>query len=259
MQLQSEVAGRCSQALQCGLDIGIGRVDENGNDVRGGDQLVQQLQSLRSELHIRSNHAREITSRSAEGGDETKLDRVAAGIEHDWNRSGCCPCREHRSSVRRDNDGHPTTNQFGRHPWQPIISAIRPAVFDRHVSALDIARLLQALTECIQHGPVSVERCPVQKPYHRHRRLLRACRERPRCCRAAEQRDELAPLHSITSSAMASSPGGKLRPNALAVLRLITKSNLIDCMTGKSTGFSPLRTRPVYTPAWRYASLRLVP
>ena len=52
---------------------------------------------------------------------------------------------------------------------------------------------------------------------------------------------------------MASSPGGKLRPNALAVLRLITNSNLIDCMTGRSAGFSPLRIRPVYTPAWRYA------
>src|SRR5215831_15067414 len=65
--------------------------------------------------------------------------------------------------------------------------------------------------------------------------------------------------HSITSSAMASSPGGKLRPNALAVLRLITSSNLVDCMTGRSAGFSPLRIRPVYTPAWRYASVMLVP
>src|SRR5712672_2752282 len=84
--------------------------------------------------------------------------------------------------------------------------------------------------------------------------------ERPRGNRAAEQRDELAAAaHSITSSTMASSPGGKLRPNALAVLRLITNSNLLDCMTGRSMGFSPLRIRPVYTPAWRYASLRLVP
>ena len=58
---------------------------------------------------------------------------------------------------------------------------------------------------------------------------------------------------------LASSPGGKLRPNALAVLRLITNSNLIDCMTGRSAGFSPLRIRPVYTPAWRYASVMLVP
>src|SRR5262249_41246958 len=63
--------------------------------------------------------------------------------------------------------------------------------------------------------------------------------------------------YSITSSAMASSPGERLRLNALAVLRLITNSNLLDCMTGRSAGFSPLRIRPVYTPAWRYASLGL--
>src|SRR5262245_48076595 len=74
--------------------------------------------------------------------------------------------------------------------------------------------------------------------------LLRVCGERPRRC-AAKECDEVAPSHSITSSAMASSPGGKLRPNALAVLRLITNSNLVDCTTGRSAGFSPLRTRPV--------------
>src|SRR5262245_14677048 len=51
-------------------------------------------------------------------------------------------------------------------------------------------------------------------------RLLRARRERPRR-RAAEKRDELAPLHSITSSAMASTPGGIVRPSELATLRLI--------------------------------------
>src|SRR5215510_2291019 len=38
--------------------------------------------------------------------------------------------------------------------------------------------------------------------------LLRARRERPRGRRTAEQRDELAPPHSITSSARASSVGG---------------------------------------------------
>jgi hypothetical protein len=30
----------------------------------------------------------------------------------------------------------------------------------------------------------------------------------------------------------------------LAVLRLITKSNFVDCWTGKSAAFSPLRMRP---------------
>ena len=82
-----------------------------------------------------------------------------------------------------------------------------------------------------------------EEPDHRHRRLLRARRERPRGRRAAEQRDELAPLHSITSSARASSVGGTSRPSALAVLRLITSSYLVGACTGRSAGFSPLRMR----------------
>src|SRR5262245_45259221 len=72
--------------------------------------------------------------------------------------------------------------------------------------------------------------------------LLRPRRERPRR-RAAEQSDELAASHSITSSARASSDGGTSRPRAFAVLRLITSSYLVGACTGRSAGFSPLRMR----------------
>ena len=65
----------------------IGRVDEKRNDVRGGDQFVQQLQSLRGELHVQGNHAREIASRSAEAGDQTKLDRVCRRYQEMIGRS----------------------------------------------------------------------------------------------------------------------------------------------------------------------------
>src|SRR5262249_34733059 len=81
-------------------------------------------------------------------------------------------------------------------------------------------------------------------PDQRQRRVLRARRQRQRSRCAAEQRDELAPLHSITSSAMASSLSGIWRPSALAVLRLITSSNLVGCSTGNSAGFAPLRILP---------------
>src|SRR5262245_22326165 len=73
--------------------------------------------------------------------------------------------------------------------------------------------------------------------------LLRARRERPRGRRAAKQRDELAALHSISSSARASSVGGTSRPSARAVFRLITVSYLVGCCTGRSAGFAPLRMR----------------
>src|SRR5262249_34638258 len=49
---------------------------------------------------------------------------------------------------------------------------------------------------------------------------------------------------AMPSSAMASSFGGISRPSALAVLMLMTKSNLGGCAKGKSLGLVPLRIRP---------------
>src|SRR5215831_15249779 len=76
--------------------------------------------------------------------------------------------------------------------------------------------------------------------------LLSARRERP-CSRAADQRDERAALHSITSSARSRSDSGIFSLSALAVVRLIIRSNLVGCSTGRSAAFAPRRilsTRP---------------
>ena len=64
-------------------------------------------------------------------------------------------------------------------------------------------------------------------------------RERPRS-RTAEQGDELAPSHSITSSARRRKDSGIFSPIALAVVRLMTSSNLVGCKTGRSAGFFAL-------------------
>src|SRR4029450_1043760 len=48
-------------------------------------------------------------------------------------------------------------------------------------------------------------------------------------------------LYSMTWSARPSTDGGIVRPRTLAVLRLITSSNLVGCSTGRSAGFAPLR------------------
>jgi hypothetical protein len=42
----------------------------------------------------------------------------------------------------------------------------------------------------------------------------------------------------MTSSTVANSVSGMVRPRALAVLRLMTSSNLVGCATGRSVGFS---------------------
>ena len=66
----------------------------------------------------------------------------------------------------------------------------------------------------------------------------------PRADSSRLAKTTIAIRHSITTSATATSVGGRVRPSALAVLRLMTSSIFVDCCTGKSAGFSPLRIRP---------------
>src|SRR6516225_9148624 len=121
--------------------------------------------------------------------------------------------------------------------------ALGPAVIDNYISTFDIAVLAQALTEGGRHGRILPRRRVIEKPNHRHRLLLRPRRERPRCSRASEKRDELAPPHhSITLSARSRSGGGIARPIAFAVCRLTASSNLVGCSIGKSAGWAPRST-----------------
>ena len=119
-----------------------------------------------------------------------------------------------------------------------MIKSLAPILFPSHVSPPARPHPLRRLrAHCYR-------RRWVKKTHYRCRLLLRARRKRPCRRRTAESRDELPPSHhSITSSARASSVGGTSRPSALAVLRLITNSNLVGACTGRSAGFSPLRMR----------------
>src|SRR5262245_48523633 len=112
-------------------------------------------------------------------------------------------------------------------------------MFDCDIAAFDITGFLQALTDSAEPSIILVG--AAEQADQRHCRLP-ARRERPRRS-AAKQRDELAPNHSIISSARASSVGGTSRPSALAVFRLIVRSNFTGACTGRSAGFSPLSMR----------------
>src|SRR5262245_57763154 len=104
--------------------------------------------------------------------------------------------------------------------------------------AVDVAGLFQA---CHQ-GILELGGAAAEHPEERHRLLLRPRRQWPRCCRAADQPNEVAPSHhSITSSARARSVGGTSMPSAFAATRLITSSNLVGCSTGRSAGLAPRR------------------
>src|SRR5262245_33193914 len=120
------------------------------------------------------------------------------------------------------------------------------AIFDPHVAAIGPAQLLKPLPECPVTGVAvrivggGAAREHADSPHALA--LLRPRRQRPRH-RAADQRDEGPPPHSITSSARASMSGGTSRPSVFAVLRLITNSYLPGACTGMSPGLAPLRIR----------------
>src|SRR5262245_10105550 len=124
--------------------------------------------------------------------------------------------------------------------------ACTPAVIDPQVAPDFPAQLLRLLQKGaksrLSFGIVCGQR-------HQHANtshplgLLRPRRERPRRRCATKQRYELAPSdHSITSSARASNVGGTSRPSTFAVVKLMSRSNLVGCSTGMSPGFAPRRT-----------------
>src|SRR5262249_61687259 len=102
-------------------------------------------------------------------------------------------------------------------------------------------RLRERRAVRLPHAIVFVARHEHTDPPHAVA-LLRPRHERQRR-RAAEQPDELTPLHSITSVARSRIDGGTARPSALAVLRFRTISYFTGNCTGRSPGFAPRRIR----------------
>ena len=132
-------------------------------------------------------------------------------------------------------------DEIGHERGNPIQLSLGVAILYGHILAFGKACLPQPFVKRRDLRPQNRGRASEQQPYYRHRRLLRVCRERPHGSRAAEQRDEVASLHSITSSAATSRPGGTVRPSAFAVVRLITNSILVGNSTGRSPGLVPFK------------------
>jgi hypothetical protein len=65
-------------------------------------------------------------------------------------------------------------------------------------------------------------------------------------CRAWRQRS--------TSSAWKRSVGGRVRPKAWAVVRVLTSSKVMGCSTGRSAGWAPFRILATETAARRFMS-----
>src|SRR5215470_1072797 len=115
---------------------------------------------------------------------------------------------------RKDN-GDLTANQVVGQDTQSIRAILRPAIFDGQVPALRVAGAGQTVMNRRNKIARQIERSHVKITDHRYLWTLRPRHGRP-SYRAAEPRNELPPLHSITSSASVSSDGGTVRPSILA-------------------------------------------
>src|SRR5262245_6281779 len=114
-------------------------------------------------------------------------------------------------------------------------------MFDRDILAYRITDFAQPVAKGGFVVRIPAGCVGVQITDHRHPRLLRPRRERPRR-RAAKQRDELAPPHSITSSARTRIAVGNTIPKLFAALRLMISSNFVGNSAGSSAGLAPRST-----------------
>src|SRR5262249_46509610 len=135
-------------------------------------------------------------------------------------------CRSHGRRNDNDNVGLQCHKLFGK-GLHCVDRTAGPPFFDPNFAAFCPSQCLQSLDERGTIPKPFGSTCSFRPQNGNQRqtcRLLRPRRERPRR-RTAEQRDEVATLHSITSSAVICMIVGTVRPSALAVLRLITSSN----------------------------------
>src|SRR5262249_41556425 len=101
-----------------------------------------------------------------------------------------------RRSAGREDHVNLAPDELGGQCRQPIIVALRPAIFDRQILSLDIVGFTQSLAECCQNRFIWSRQGAAEKAHHWHRLLLRARRQRPSRYRAADQGDDLAAQHA---------------------------------------------------------------
>src|SRR5262249_32660113 len=200
---------------------------------------------FRAENIFLGGKAGNIPARPRQALNIASADRIRDLSKHDGHRAGGLLQRRYGRGAGRQDDVRRERDQFRRVSTDAVGIARAPAIIDPYVTPDYPAQFLQPLQECSEPGhSFRIVRGQVHEHTDAPRTLalLRACRERPRCCRAAEKRDEVAAAHySITSSTLASSCGGTSRPSALAVCRLMTNSNFVDCSTGRAAGLGALR------------------
>src|SRR5262245_5088215 len=252
-----ELGGR---HLNLGRFLHRARKSNIGHDRQTGtlrEKLAQNFEPLADKIGRLGREAGDVVAWSGKARDETTPNRVRVDGKDDRNNR-CGLLERWNSSAKCSYDVDFQSDELSRNLCVSLHAVFRPAMLDCDGSALDPAELAKPFQKRGVPRALRPTRSRAEIP-DRRQLLLRSRRYRPHR-RAAEQRDDLAPPHhSSTSSARASSSGEMVMPSAFAVVRLITRSNLVGCSTGMVPGFVPRRILSRKSPARRYMSTKLGP
>src|SRR5262249_33806515 len=237
---KSERASCCPDLITLVCSGRIFGIEHDHQATRTRNKLAQKLEAFSSEISRLNGQASHVATRAGQACNKSGANRVRRYCKDDRDRGRRLLGSGNRATCRQD-DIHLQANKLGRQVGEAPAVPLGPTIFEGERASITPAEFIQTLGK---HGKVRLPRGRRRHAQYADRRpILRARRERPRRCHAAEQRDEIAAVHSITSSARASSLSGTERPNALAVATLMTNSNFSICSTGKSAGVVPLRIR----------------
>src|SRR5262249_38596168 len=165
-----------------------------------------------------------------------------------------------RKRAGSDNGVDVETNQLVRQARESLEPSIGVSKLDTDVLALDVTEIPKPLLEGLVDR-VGARIGARQYPDPRYlRRLLRLRGERRGEETASKGPEERTPVdHWITSSARSRRDWGMVRPRALAVFRLTTRSNLVGLSTGYCAGLAPWRILSAISAARRNIARILAP
>ena len=179
------------------------RNDRRPRYTRG--DLLEQLKPFAAKAVFEQDEASGVAARPRQTVDHAGADRIDEAREHDRDAAGRLQQRRRRRRATGQDNVRRKRDQFRRILANVLSIAPAPADLDPHVAAVGPSQLRQTLQKRREAGLcVPIVGVRVRGRANKHadaahplRLLLCTCRERPRGRRAAEQRDELAALHSM--------------------------------------------------------------
>jgi hypothetical protein len=147
-ELLSHSRSRRLHVRDRGPTLRIVRIDQDRKPRVSMQELMQKPELLCHKPRIQGGDPGDVTARSVEADDEASLDWIDSDHEHNRNCRGRCFCSESGGyAARCRDDAHRPAYEISRQLRQPTVFAVRPAVLDRHVAALDVPSFTEPFAE----------------------------------------------------------------------------------------------------------------